>query len=90
MKIQALTDKGKEAIQQHMLERNKLSRFNPQRIMYEKFFSEEIISQDPFILEVEIKNSALSRAIRFEDLKSRIEEAMAKNGAEPEDYLINE
>jgi len=90
MLIQALNDKGKESLQKHVSERLKMRRTNPKRFLYQNFFSEEVVSSDPYILQVKIKNVALKSALRFEDLKSRMLEALKKNGSSSQDYLISE
>lgn len=88
--IQTLNDQGKKALQQHMTERAKLSKFHPQRIMYNKLFEETVISEDPFMLQIKIKSLALAQNMKFKDLKAQIEEALKNNKACPEDYIIRE
>jgi len=88
--IQALNEQGKKAIKQHMQEREKLSNFHPQKIMYKKLFQETIISDSPFVLQIKIKNPALSSLVKFKDLRAQIENALIKNKACPEDYIIRE
>lgn len=80
MKIQALTDKGKIAIEQHLSESNRKKKL---------VFTQEVISEDPYILEIRLR-PVFAKMVRFEDLKRPIMEAMAQNGATDEDYLINE
>jgi len=88
--IQALNHKGREALQKHVDERAKISKFNPQKIIYDKLFEEKIISKEPFMLQIKIKNPMLSSNIKFSDLRSQIEKAMQQNNATPEDYIIQE
>lgn len=88
--IKALNDRGKDAINKHLVERAQLSRFNPQKIMYKQLFEEKIISNYPYVLEIRIKNPALTKALKFKDLKSQIEDALLKNKAQPKDYIIKE
>lgn len=88
LSIMAMNEQGRQAILKHMLERAKLSKFSPQKVMYNKFFEETIISEKPFTLQVRVKNKTLAKDIRYKDFKMRIEEALLKNDACPEDYMI--
>ena len=88
--IQAKNERGKKALLEHIEEKKRISRFNPSNFMYNQIFKESIIQFEPLMFQVEIKNKALSSAMKFEDLRSKVEEALIKNKAEPEDFEICE
>ena len=86
--IIALNEQSKKALQQHQLERAKLPKFHPQKLMYNKLFEELVISEKPYTLQVRVKAEALGCAMQFQDFKAQIETALLKNGAKPKDYKI--
>ena len=88
--IKALSEQGKASLQQHLIERAKMSKFNPQKIMYNKLFEEKVISENPYTLQIKIKNSMLAGVVKFKDIKSRIEDALKRNNAISTDYEIKE
>jgi len=86
--IQALNESGKESLRVHVEERMKLSKFSPQKIMYNKLFEESVISDEPYILQVKVKSLVLANSIEFADLKLQMEKALIKNGASSNDFNI--
>ena len=88
--ITALNGQGQQSLEKHLEERKTLPKFNPSVIMYNKLFCEEVISVDPFVLEISVKSAVLSQSIRFEDLRQQIERTMFENGSSAEDFEIKE
>ena len=86
--IQGLTDRGVKAIEQHIAEKKALSGL--QRKQYTLLFKETLISENPYMLEILIRPKAVRLVMEFRDLKKRIEEALFKNGAAKNDFIIRE
>ena len=79
IRIKALTEKGKSALEQHLQESYKLSR--TQRIARKMAgIWQEKVSDDPYILEIGSKK--LGPLVQHKHLVMLAEETMQANGAE--------
>lgn len=88
IKIISKTEVGKIAIEQHVAETQKIGW--KERMMFKQLgFSQKIISHNPTILELELKNHRLTSVIKPEHFCLQIEETLKDNGAVKDtDYMI--
>jgi len=88
LKLITLTVKGREALQQHLKESATLTR--RKKIMFKMLgWHQEIISEEPLTLYIELRKEAFAKMVRTSDIKREIEMTMALNGANSgEDYII--
>jgi len=87
IKITALTDKGKTALQQHIDETRKLKR--TERAMQKILgIVHTVVNQDPLTVEIEIRNKRLVSVVKTKHLIQEIDETMENNGASTEDYKV--
>ena len=85
IKIKSLTTKGRDAIAQHVKESKSLK----VRLVMNRFFLQNVLNTDPYILLVTVKEP-YSSLMKFKDVTPKLEEALIKNGATSKDYVIEE
>lgn len=79
---------GKNALEIHIRESRKIG-FTQKTMLKQLGISQNIISNDPFTLSVNIKNKRLSQLINPDHILREIKDVMKKNGAEENiDYEV--
>jgi len=83
-KIIVLTQAGKDALQQQLLERRKQSFVA--RTMFARMFD---LSHDDETMTVQIKSAGIAAVIQPEDIKKKIVEGFGEQGAvEDKDFIV--
>lgn len=87
IRITAKTEKGKEALSQHLEETKKLK---PHQKAMQKMIGvvHTVTSQDPLIVQIDIRNKKLSAVVNPKHLIQEIVDTMHNNGATEEDYEV--
>lgn len=78
IRITALTEKGKEAIQKHLVDKTKQPK--SVRLHYAAIFKERV-ENNPYSLVMERRQTRVARYFTKDALASPIEDALAANGA---------
>lgn len=88
IRITALTENGKKAIQKHLIDKTKMPKMV--RLHYSAIFNERI-ENNPYCLVMERKNTRIARYHTKAALIAPIEDALAENGAFMDvDYEVTE
>jgi ABC-type proline/glycine betaine transport system substrate-binding protein len=86
--IQAKTNKGKKALEQHNKETAKIG-IQQKLIFKAAGYSQKIINTNPVILELTIRNNQIQKPLFLQLMIETIGEALKENGAEKDkDYRI--
>lgn len=86
--IVALSDKGIAAVKQHIKESMKVN-FMQKQVLKQIGYSQIVSCEEPFTLECNIRNKALARMLKVEDMISKVDEALELNGAKKDlDYKV--
>lgn len=88
VKIIAVNNKGKMALEHHVFESLKASKKN--KLMFKMLgYSQEVISDNPYTLELSLRQKTFQVLVKCEDICKKIEEALNENGAiRGRDYIL--
>jgi len=87
IKLTAKTKKGNEALKIHIAESKKLS-FNEKLVFKTAGFKQEVISEEPYTLQLTINNRHTENPLYIELLSGQIRASLKKNKAGKQDYNI--
>lgn len=87
LRIRALSERGKVALLEHRRERMRESW--TKRQVFDQLYRERVVSEVPFVLEIEHRVARIAELVPFESLVIPIRVAMRENGArEGVDYEV--
>jgi len=83
--INAVTEKGKDALKQHYEESKKLRNQTKLKAIGIK---QSLVSENPYTIMLQIINKRLQQLLEPETFVGQIEKALEENGATKDDYTI--
>lgn len=87
IRILALTEVGKEAIQKHLSEGFKTPRV--QKLLFNKLgWNQKVVQLEPLLVTFELSKKEYQELIKYDDMKALFERIMREKGAGPNDYQI--
>lgn len=86
--ITGMNKTGNDAILQHIAEVEGKALSFKERMMAKAMFEHKVLSRDPAVVQIIIKQVALQQLMTKDSFVGVIDDALRKNGAEKDDYRV--